>query len=163
MKTGALNPRPVAGYMLLEVLVSLVIFSIGVLGVVAMQAISIKADGAAKYRADASLLANELIGRMWADDRTPANLQAAYQGSGGSGGPKYVEWFNEIGGGSGSYYLPHVAEVPPEVQVEVKPGNIPPQTAKSLVTIKVHWKIPGDKAPDGTDIVHTQVAVAEIK
>lgn len=158
---GARLSKPrVAGYMLMEVLVSLVIFSIGILGVSAMQVVSLRADSAAKYRTDASILANLLIGRMWADDRTPAVLQANYQGSGGSGGPGYRQWVGEIGAANG-IYLPRVAEVPPEVKVEPKDGNLPPNSAKSLVTVTVYWLMPGDN--NDAKHRHSYVATAEIK
>jgi type IV pilus assembly protein PilV len=55
------------GSMLLEVLVAILIFSFGILGIVGLQAASIKSVSDAKYRTDASFLANELVGRMWAD------------------------------------------------------------------------------------------------
>lgn len=55
------------GMILLEGLIAILIFSFGVLALVGLQAASIKNIGDAKYRADASFLANQLIGRMWAD------------------------------------------------------------------------------------------------
>lgn len=55
------------GSMLLEALISILIFSIGILAIIGLQAASIKMSGDAKYRSDASLLANQLVGQMWAD------------------------------------------------------------------------------------------------
>ena len=55
------------GVMLLEVLVSILIFSIGVLALVVLQARMTAAQSDAKYRADASYLANEVVGMMWSD------------------------------------------------------------------------------------------------
>ena len=51
--------------MLLEALVAILIFSIGILAMVAMQAVAIKQTGDANYRTRATLLANRLIGQMW--------------------------------------------------------------------------------------------------
>jgi type IV pilus assembly protein PilV len=60
--------NPVArGSVLLEALVGMLIFSIGILALVAMQAESIRNTSEARYRNDASYLANQIIGRMWAD------------------------------------------------------------------------------------------------
>lgn len=60
-----------AGATLIEALVAVLIFSIGILAVVGMQAFSVSAVTDAKYRADASFLANQALGRLWGD---PANL-----------------------------------------------------------------------------------------
>ncbi len=59
------------GVALVEVLVAVLLFSIGILAVVGMQAFSVRAVTDAKYRADASFLANQAIGRLWGD---PTNL-----------------------------------------------------------------------------------------
>lgn len=64
-------PGPVtakhAGFMLMEVLVSILIFSVGILALVGLQAKLSKAQSASKLRTDASYLAQEVIGQMWAD------------------------------------------------------------------------------------------------
>lgn len=57
----------ISGFVLLEVLVALLIFAFGVLGVVGLQAAMTKAQTSAKFRGDAAYLAQELIGTMWAD------------------------------------------------------------------------------------------------
>ena len=68
MKT-TLYHRPLAqqGSVLLEGLISILLFSVGILAIVGMQAAAIKNTTDAKYRADASYLANQIIGQMWAD------------------------------------------------------------------------------------------------
>ena len=50
---------------MLEVLVSLVIFSIGVLGIVGLQATASKHSGEAKYRMDAAYLTDQLLAEIW--------------------------------------------------------------------------------------------------
>jgi type IV pilus assembly protein PilV len=63
-------PRPShgqSGVVLLEALIAILIFSLGILAVIGLQAQSIRNSAEAKFRADASYLANQLIGRMWAD------------------------------------------------------------------------------------------------
>ncbi len=59
--------RSNAGFLLLEVLVALLIFAFGVLGVVGLQASMTKAQTSAKFRGEAAYLAQELIGSMWGD------------------------------------------------------------------------------------------------
>lgn len=55
------------GSILLESMIAILIFSFGVLGLVGLQASSIKATTQSKQRIDASLMANERIGAMWLD------------------------------------------------------------------------------------------------
>jgi type IV pilus assembly protein PilV len=69
--------------MILEALIAILVFSMGILAIVGLQAVSIKLAGDAKYRADASLLAEELLGQMWTSDRVPANMFATF-GTGAS-------------------------------------------------------------------------------
>lgn len=53
------------GASLLEVLIALLIFSFGVLGIVGLQASMNIRSTEARQRAEAALLADEIIGRMW--------------------------------------------------------------------------------------------------
>jgi type IV pilus assembly protein PilV len=65
------------GVMLLEALVAILIFSIGVVAVMGMQAVSIEQVTQAKYRMDASYLANQIIGKMWTDIPNLATYSSA--------------------------------------------------------------------------------------
>lgn len=148
-----------SGVMLLEALIAILIFSLGILGVVGMQASAIAASRDAKYRSDASLLANDLIGQMWSATRDGVSLQNNFQGSAGfvtafaendparcsdrpgSDGLAYCRWFNNQVVNA----LPGALLNPP--QVTVVPGNpaggLLPQTA-STVTVRLRWMAPGD-------------------
>jgi type IV pilus assembly protein PilV len=55
------------GVALIEALVAMLIFAFGVLGLVGLQATMTKAQTGAKFRADASNLSAELLGKMWSD------------------------------------------------------------------------------------------------
>jgi type IV pilus assembly protein PilV len=59
------------GVALLEALVAILLFSMGVLALVGLQAAMIKNTTDSKFRAEASYIAQQWIGRMWSD---PANL-----------------------------------------------------------------------------------------
>lgn len=59
------------GVVLIEAMIAILIFSIGVLGIVGMQANMIRNTSDAKYRVDASDIAQQRIGQLWAD---PSNL-----------------------------------------------------------------------------------------
>jgi type IV pilus assembly protein PilV len=54
------------GSVLLEALIAILIFSIGILALVGMQATAISTVADAKYRSTAGFLANQMVGVMWA-------------------------------------------------------------------------------------------------
>lgn len=54
--------------MLIEVLVSVLLFSVGVLALVGLQVNMTKTQTTTKTRTDASYLASELVGMMWSDN-----------------------------------------------------------------------------------------------
>jgi type IV pilus assembly protein PilV len=56
-----------AGVVLLEVLAAILIFSIGILSVISLQAAAVANVSDAKYRLDASAIADRVIGQMWAN------------------------------------------------------------------------------------------------
>lgn len=53
------------GMMLLEGMIAIVIFSLGILAIIGLQAATVKQTTDAKYRLDASFLANQAIGTIW--------------------------------------------------------------------------------------------------
>lgn len=59
------------GVVLIEAMVAILIFSMGVLAIVGLQAAMIKNTADSKYRADAAYIAQQRIGLMWSD---PDNL-----------------------------------------------------------------------------------------
>lgn len=54
-----------SGSVLIEALVSVLIFSMGILALVGLQGAMVKNSSDAKYRSDASFIAQEYLGRMW--------------------------------------------------------------------------------------------------
>ncbi|MBC7413946.1 MAG: type IV pilus modification protein PilV [Herminiimonas sp.] len=68
MATRALHGQPrraQAGMTLIEVLVSMLIFSFGFLGLIGMQARAVQLSTDAQDRSRAALLANEIVTTMW--------------------------------------------------------------------------------------------------
>jgi type IV pilus assembly protein PilV len=59
------SPRAVQGAALIEAMIGILLFSIGILGLVGLQASMTSAQSSAKYRAEAAYLASELLGTMW--------------------------------------------------------------------------------------------------
>lgn len=70
------NPRRQQGVMLLEALIGILIFSVGILAMVGMQAAAFSASADAKYRAEAAAFANQIISDIWmgVDRSSDANL-----------------------------------------------------------------------------------------
>lgn len=85
MRTVHTPPDRQRGISLLESLIAVLIFSIGILAIVSLQATSIKASTDAKLRADASFYASQIVAMMWVDS---ANIDAyALNAGGGACGP----------------------------------------------------------------------------
>jgi type IV pilus assembly protein PilV len=105
------------GVMLIEALVAILIFSVGVIAVMGMQAVSIEQVSAAKYRTDASYLANQIVGQMWTDI---PNLSTYVDGGAGR-----TAW-------------------DATVQHTLPAGLAHITVAGSLVTVTVTWKAPNE-------------------
>jgi type IV pilus assembly protein PilV len=144
--------RPVlkqqSGVMLLEALIAILIFAVGILGIVGLQATAIKQGTDAKYRSDAAMLANQLLGTMRMGDRTPATLQSTFAGDANNqSNSGYNNWYTE----NVTNMLPGTANNPPAVTVDAASG---------MVTVQVFWLSPSE--PSGT-AAHSYTAVAQIK
>lgn len=88
----ATQPRRVRGMSLVEVLVAVVVFAVGVLGLVNSHALAFNTFSDAKYRIDAALLADRLIGELWVDR---ANV-SSYAYSGGTTFGRLAPWLTEL-------------------------------------------------------------------
>lgn len=84
--------RAQGGALLLEVLISILIFSIGVLALVGLQARMTSAQSESKYRADASYLANEVVGLMWSD----LSNRASYNALSCASHPRCNDWLEKV-------------------------------------------------------------------
>lgn len=118
------------GIALLEALVAILLFSMGVLALVGLQGAMIKNTSDSKYRADASYIAQQWIGRMWAD---PTNLSAYLIAD--STNPNYdISAELPMGG---------------RIVTQPDPTNYPHQF---MITIK--WQQPGQMQHNYTTIVN---------
>ena len=118
------------GSVLLEAIVAILIFSLGVLGVAGLQAHSIKDSSDAKYRADAAFLANQLVSQMMVDQ---TNI-ASYAGEDGDGPTTKQKWFT------------NVRELLPNAGATVTVEN---QPCTAAVSITVGWCSPEEKEKHG--------------
>jgi len=70
--------RKQTGATLIEVMVSLLVFSVGVLGMVAMQGKATTYAVDSENRSRAALLANEIVAAMWAEGTAAPSTQTAW-------------------------------------------------------------------------------------
>ncbi len=145
-----------AGVMLLEALIAILIFSLGILSLVALQGTSIQLTSDAKYRSDASMLANKLIGQMWVSGGTAENLRTNFDSS--LNGPNYIAWRDHDVKGKNS--LPGIVDSgdqPTEPTVTITQVPAPGATA-ATVQITIFWRTPQMSA----DQRHQHVVTTQI-
>ena len=130
-----------SGMLLLEGLIAILIFTIGVLGVVGLQATVVKQVTDAKFRTDAGMLTNQLIGTMWVSDRTPSTLQANFNSPDGTA---YAAWLARVGA-----TLPIAAAPAPTVVI----------SNQGVATVTIYWLAPSE--PPNT-AAHKHVVVTQI-
>ena len=122
------GPKHERGVMLIEALIAILIFSIGILAVVGMQSVAIKNVTDAKVRSDAGFLVNEMLAQIWNDS---GNINC-YKYPGGTCGPlRHAAWLAKV-----NARLPDSANVPPTITVT---GGT---ATGGLVQITVRWRMP---------------------
>ena len=78
-KVDSAQTKRQQGIALLESLIALLIFSMGILALAGLQGFMLKGASEAKNRSDASVIAQRRVAMMWTDAKdTPAALSAAY-------------------------------------------------------------------------------------
>ncbi len=137
------------GVMLLEALIGLMIFSVGILAMIGMQAAAFSAAADAKYRSDAAAYANDIISKIWmsvdrtSDAATIASLNSFQYNTGGadcafSGGPAAANavlagWVSAVTDTTGLLGATAAMQ-----QIAVSTADL------NRVTITVCWKAPQD-------------------
>lgn len=119
--------HPESGIALIEALISVLLLSLGILGLIGLQGSMSANLTDAKYRAEASFLANQLLGQMWIDQ---TNL-AKYAISGSSCTQTYnqcSDWLTKVG-------------------KELPGGGASVTLNGTAVTITVTWRTPGVGVP----------------
>ena len=138
------------GVMLIEALVAILIFSIGILAVVGMQAVAIKDMTSAKYRSEAAFLAQELLAQMWTDN---GNIGAyAFPGA-GAPPARILPWVNRV-----QLRLPDGANQLPVVTLTNPTPPAPAVPTGATVQITVKWRFPDEATQNLPAHSHTVVA-----
>jgi type IV pilus assembly protein PilV len=113
--------------MLIEALIAILIFSIGILGIVGLQASAVQQSTDAKNRAEAAHLVDQLIGQMWASDRKVTTLQSSFNSCGSC--TAYNAWLTTV-----NTVLPGASAKAPTVDV----------SDTGVVTISIFWTLPSN-------------------
>jgi len=121
-------PNKQGGALLLEAMIAILLFSLGALSLVDMQAMAVTNVSEAKYRTDASFYANQLIGQIWVNRDNIAD----YEYSSGEPNAAMEPWLEQV-----TAALPGVGDNPPQVSI-----------AGSQVTVTIFWQSPEEAAKD---------------
>jgi type IV pilus assembly protein PilV len=121
------------GILLIEVLLSILIFSFGILGLVGLQAVSIQNSANAEARNTASALANDIVSQMWVR-QTSATSDAGLSAD-------IASWKDRVN-----------KSTLPNASGDVSVNN-------NLATITITWKAPSKKSTDNSNRYVTQVMI----
>jgi type IV pilus assembly protein PilV len=141
------------GVMLLEALLGLLIFSVGILALIAMQAAAISAQSDAQVRVEAANLTSKLLSKVWVNVNR-ANIAGSLTGAAGfehqptegawcqfSGtqntNPIVTNWIAEVLG-SGATKLPGTSADKVSIAVDTTAAGY------NKVTVTLCWKAPTD-------------------
>ena len=139
MPSQAATRRSSAGFTMIEVLVALLVFSLGVLGLVAIQATATRMANDARDKAVATFLADQILARMLISDPTTA-LSFAHHATGttacnptgaASTNATVTAWLTEV-----TQQLPNAGSTLQQIVV----------TAPNEVTVRLCWQN-GEDAP----------------
>lgn len=150
IKTGRPAARSMRGFALLEGLFAILIFSFGVLAVMGLQINSIAGVRDAKFRSDAALLVDQIIGQMWADRGNLAsyvlNPDTASCGTGtnASTNANVGDWLADM-----AAVLPQTVGLVQQITI----------SASNIATVTVCWRGP----QDGSGAIHRFSATAQIR
>ncbi len=142
------------GFFLLEALIALLIFSLGILGMVGMGGAAIAAQSDAQYRTEAAGYANEIATQI-ALNADRANLatslpEFAHQpvdggycvfGGAASAQQPVIDWVDKVRGAvPGTLGLPGATLTSQQIAVDVSP------TGHNKVTVTICWQPPSSSA-----------------
>jgi type IV pilus assembly protein PilV len=147
---AASSSRPPSGIVLIDVMIAILLFSIGILGMVALQSSAIKLSSDANYRTNAAMFADQVISNMWTAD--PSKLATAYPSPSGSAFKAWAATINCDSTTRATGCLPGTVANVPTITVTPLTGL----ASNYLVTVKVNWRAPNDTGP------HNYVSTTQI-
>jgi len=148
------------GVILIEALIGILIFSIGILALVAMQTAAISAQSDAQYRIEAGNLVDKILYQMSLNvDRSssgalqatlasfshmPTGSNCSFSGA-ASANALVTSWISEITTPPGG--LPGATNTMQQIIVDPNPANY------NQVTVTVCWKAPNDALPHRHSVI----------
>ncbi|HLX30697.1 MAG TPA: hypothetical protein VKV24_19630 [Casimicrobiaceae bacterium] len=127
-RSGLRGSTKSAGVFLIETLVALVVFSLGMLGLLALLASALRASGNAQWRSEGVDLAAAAIARMTTEDG--ATLAARYDATGGDAYRALLQQATRLPGVSRTSNAPSV--------------DIEDTAERRRVRVGVRWLAPGE-------------------
>lgn len=128
MRSKAYLLRRVNGSSLLEGLLAIFLFSVGLLSLLMLLSATHIESSNARYRIEASLLINELVSHMWIGDHSLTGLKNRFTDTTSA---DYKSWFASV-----SRRLPGVSEKTNTPQITIDDAR--------TVTVNLQWQVPGD-------------------
>jgi len=116
------------GSSLLEGLLAIILFSMGLLSLLMLLSATLIESSNARYRIEASLLINDLVSHMWIGDHSLNGLKTRYADTTST---DYQSWFTSV-----SNRLPGVSAKANTPQITI-------DNARN-VTVTLRWQVPGD-------------------
>jgi type IV pilus assembly protein PilV len=136
------------GVVLIEALLGILIFSIGILALIGMQSVAVKNTVDARYRTEAAYLAKSVLNQIQLD---MANV-SFYDDTNTANYAPRTTWRMQV-----EALLPGIniqsAQRVPEIDIVPGPTYAGDSTPSSQVTVKVLWLQPGETAEHKFEIV----------
>ena len=138
------------GSILLEALIAFLIFAMGILGVIGLQATAINNTLDARYRTDAAFLVNQIIAQIWTDPALSGAgyaIQSTYACAlctSTNGNTNTHAWVAQV-----QSFLPGVTDAANQPTIDIS-GN--------QVTVTINWASPQNGA-----VVHNYVTKTQIQ
>jgi type IV pilus assembly protein PilV len=128
------------GFVLIEALVGLMIFTIGVLGLIGVQTAMVRAQTSANFRAEAAQLASDVVGRMWVDT---ANVADYLDPDACQANTLCNEWLERVASRLPGGVAPVIAQA----------------SASDPISITISWVVPGETDNGGLHAFRTVTSV----
>jgi type IV pilus assembly protein PilV len=158
-----------AGMFLLEALIAILVFSLGILGMIAMGSTAIASQADAQYRSDAATFANEIASKIALNvdlSSPPTSIQNSLQAfahqpavqgfcdfaGAASTSPIVLGWVDEVRGAApGVSGLPGATSLTQSIAVDTSQANY------SKVTVTICWQ-----PPSASGGPHQQVLISYV-